>query len=141
MAAKSNSNQLDMFITLDPLTSDPPYEQIRSQITAFVLNGILRPGDRLPSIRQLAGDLSVANGTVARAYRELESDGVVRARGARGTTIVGPPTDATGQQELHDAARAFAARANASGLTFDQAVAHLRVAFATVRVGTTSASG
>lgn len=122
-----------MLISLDPDTSDPPYEQLRSQITAMVLNGDLRPGDRLPAIRQLAGDLSLASGTVARAYRELESDGVVRARGARGTTIVGPPTASTSRSGLIDAAAAYATAAASAGAGLDEAVAALRVAFATMR--------
>lgn len=122
-----------MLITLDPNASDPPYEQLRSQITAMVLNGDLRPGDRLPAIRQLAGDLSLASGTVARAYRELETDGVVRARGARGTTIVGPPTTSTSRSGLLDAAATYATAATSAGAGLDEAVAALRVAFATVR--------
>lgn len=122
-----------MLIGLDPASSDPPYEQLRSQVTAMVLNGELRPGDRLPSIRQLAGDLGLASGTVARAYRELEADGVVRARGARGTTVVGLPTATADHAGLIDAAAAYATAASAAGLNLDQAVAALRVAFATVR--------
>lgn len=122
-----------MLIELDPASSDPPYEQLRSRITALVLNGDLRPGDRLPSIRQLAGDLDLAGGTVARAYRELEADGVVRARGARGTVVVGPPTTSAGQVGLIDAATAYATAASSAGLNLDEAVAALRVAFAAVR--------
>lgn len=122
-----------MLIALDPESSDPPYEQLRSQITAMVLNGELRSGDRLPAIRQLAGDLSLASGTVARAYRELETDGVVRARGARGTTVVGPPTTSTSRSGLMDAASTYATAASAVGAALDEAVAALRVAFATVR--------
>lgn len=121
-----------MLIALDPASSDPPYEQLRTQITAMVLKGELRPGDRLPSIRQLAGDLSLAGGTVARAYRELEADGVVRARGARGTTVVGPPT-ASNHSGLLDAAASYATAASSAGVTVDEAVAALRVAFASVR--------
>lgn len=122
-----------MLIALDPASSDPPYEQLRSQITAMVLNGDLRAGNRLPSIRQLAGDLNLAGGTVARAYRELEADGVVRARGARGTTVVGPPTTAAKQSGLLDAAALYATAASSAGVTLDEAVAALRVAYATVR--------
>ncbi len=124
----------DALLALDPGSTDPPYEQLRSQLTALVLNGDLRPGDRLPSIRQLAGDLALASGTVARAYRELESDGVVRSRGARGTTVVGPPTSAPAQAGLLDAATDYATAAAAAGAGLDEAVAALRVAFATGRI-------
>ena len=122
-----------MLIALDPESSDPPYEQLRSQITAMVLNRELRPGDRLPAIRQLAGDLSLASGTVARAYRELETDGVVRARGARGTTVVGPPTTSTSHVGLIDAAATYATAATTAGAGLDEAITALRVAFATMR--------
>ena len=122
-----------MLIELDPASTDPPYEQLRSQVTAMVLRGELRAGDRLPSIRQLAGDLALASGTVARAYRELESDGVVRSRGARGTTVVGPPTTTPGGSELTDAAARLAGVAIGAGVGLDEAVAALRIAFATVR--------
>ena len=120
-------------IELDPDSSDPPYEQLRSQITAMVLNGELVPGDRLPSIRQLAGDLGLAGGTVARAYRELESDGVVRGRGARGTTVVGPPDNPVVSRRLMDAAVDYAQAAMSAGVGLDDAVASLRIAFATRR--------
>ena len=122
-----------MLIELDPGSSDPPYEQLRSQITALVLTGDLRAGDRLPSIRQLAGDLDLASGTVARAYRELEADGVVRGHGARGTRVVGPPAATTDQRALMAAATRYARAAAASGVGLDDAMAALRVAFAANR--------
>jgi GntR family transcriptional regulator len=65
----------------------PPYEQIRAQVLAHVAAGRLRAGDRLPTIRALAGDLGVAAGTVARAYRELEASGVVVTRRRTGTVV------------------------------------------------------
>lgn len=122
-----------VLISLDPDSSDPPYEQLRSQITAMVLTGELRPGDRLPAIRQLAGDLALASGTVARAYRELEADGVVRARGARGTTVVGSPTASRSGTGLLGAATTYAVAATAAGAGLDDAIAALRIAYATVR--------
>ena len=66
-----------MILEIDPRSAIPPYEQLRQQVTALVLGGALEAGDRLPASRQLANDLGLAGGTVARAYRELESDGVV----------------------------------------------------------------
>lgn len=122
-----------MWIELDPLSSDPPYEQLRNQITAMVLTGDLQPGDRLPSIRQLAGDLGLATGTVARAYRELEADGVVHGRGARGTTVTEPPNATAARTALFDAAMAYARAATQAGVGLDEAIAALRIAFATRR--------
>ena len=78
-----------MQIRLDPDDKAPPFEQIKAAVIGLVAAGELTEGFRLPPIRQLAGDLGVAPNTAARAYRELESDGFVRSRGRRGTTIVG----------------------------------------------------
>ena len=118
-----------MLIELDGDSDDAPYEQIRIQIGALVATGALVPGDRLPSIRQLAGDLGVATGTVARAYRELEADGVAQSRGARGTTISG---DSHGD-ELLPAAFDLASIATRSHLSIDDALLAVRIAFAARR--------
>ncbi len=65
----------------------PPYEQLRRQLAALIGDGSLHAGDRLPALRQLAGDLGLAVGTVARTYRELESAGLVASRRGGGTRI------------------------------------------------------
>lgn len=65
----------------------PPYEQIRRQLAQHIATGTLRPGDRLAPLRQLAGDLNLAVGTVARAYRELESAGLIEQRRGGGTRV------------------------------------------------------
>lgn len=74
-------------ISLDPDSAIPPYEQIRSQLCDLIRSGALSAGQRLPSIRQLAGDLRIAPGTVARAYAELESAGMLETSRARGTRV------------------------------------------------------
>jgi DNA-binding transcriptional regulator YhcF (GntR family) len=63
------------------------YEQIIAQVTEAVATGELRPGVRLPTVRQMADDLDVAPGTVARAYTELERQGIVVTERARGTRV------------------------------------------------------
>jgi DNA-binding transcriptional regulator YhcF (GntR family) len=65
----------------------PPYEQLRRQLTELISSGVLAPGDRLPPLRQLAADLGLAVGTVARTYRELETAGLVRSRRGGGTRV------------------------------------------------------
>ena len=60
-------------ITVDITSGVPPYEQIRTQIASLIATGALPAGTRLPTVRDLATDLGVAVGTVARAYRELEA--------------------------------------------------------------------
>jgi DNA-binding transcriptional regulator YhcF (GntR family) len=76
-----------MIIELDDDSKDPPFTQIKTAITRLIASGELVADTRLPTIRQLAGDLDLAPNTVARAYRELEADGLVRSSGRRGTVI------------------------------------------------------
>ncbi|MBN1478012.1 GntR family transcriptional regulator, partial [Candidatus Sumerlaeota bacterium] len=65
----------------------PLAEQIRLGIRQSIASGELAPGDSLPSVRQLAGDLGVNFNTVARAYRDLEQEGLVISRRGRGTMV------------------------------------------------------
>jgi DNA-binding transcriptional regulator YhcF (GntR family) len=124
-----------VILAVDDGSPVPPYEQLRQQVTALVLAGRLSPGDRLPPIRQLAGDLGLAGGTVARAYRELEADGVVKTRGRHGTTVAGPPERDAPAPELLSAARSFAADAGRAGATLEDALTAVRIAFAGERPG------
>jgi len=70
--------------TADPT---PPYEQLRRQLADLIGAGVLGPGERLPPLRQLAADLGLAAGTVARTYRELEAAGLVVSRRGGGTRV------------------------------------------------------
>ncbi|MGE3619953.1 MAG: GntR family transcriptional regulator [Acidimicrobiia bacterium] len=81
-----------MLLSVDPSLPLPVYEQICEQIRRMVAAGTLRPGHRLPTIRQLATDLGLAKGTVARAYELLESDSIIATRGRQGSFVVDPPT-------------------------------------------------
>ncbi|WP_114855154.1 GntR family transcriptional regulator [Brachybacterium sp. YJGR34] len=65
----------------------PPFEQIKRDIIERVRTGELRPGDRLPTIRALAEDLSLAANTVARAYKGLEEARIVTTRRGSGTVV------------------------------------------------------
>ena len=113
-----------MIIKVDPASALPPYEQIRLQIADMAAAGVLAPGMQLPTIRQLAGDLGVAAGTVQRAYRELERDNVVISRVRHGTTIAsGVRRDRRlTHDRLAESARAFAVVARGLGATREQAV-------------------
>lgn len=75
------------FLVIDPGAENPPYEQIRIQVATMVAEGDLAPGQKLPTVRQLAADLGLAANTVARAYRELEADCVISTQGRRGTFV------------------------------------------------------
>src|SRR4029078_3444010 len=72
---------------IDDASDKSIYEQIIGQVQEGVATGALRPGDRLQPVRQLADELDIAPGTVARAYSELERLGVGVTEGARGTRI------------------------------------------------------
>lgn len=121
-----------MILHVDPNDPVPPYEQIRSQIATMVVTAVLGPGTRLPSIRQLARDLGLASGTVARAYRELEHNGVVATQGRHGTRVLprdtATPSDSS--QQLDDAARAFAIRVHQIGVDVPAALDAARTALA-----------
>jgi GntR family transcriptional regulator len=108
----------------------PPYEQLRAQIAGLIAVGALRAEDRLPSVRQLAADLGLAGGTVARAYRELEQAGLVEGHGRRGTVVRShPDAEKRGQhRELAAAADRMARTVRELGVSEDAAVAALRAA-------------
>ena len=95
-------------VAVDVLDPTPPYEQLRRQLADLIGSGVLTPGDRLPPVRQLAADLGLATGTVARTYRELENDGVVVTEGRRGTFVAAadaPPEVSAAAEEYALAAR------------------------------------
>jgi DNA-binding transcriptional regulator YhcF (GntR family) len=74
-------------ITVDPASPTSPVEQIRSQLAAGIRAGRLAADSRLPPVRQLAADLRVAPGSVAKAYRDLEAAGLIRTARAAGTRV------------------------------------------------------
>lgn len=112
-----------MILTVDPAGAVPPYEQIRSQVEAMVAAGTLAAGDRLPTIRQLAHDLGLATGTVARAYTELEQAGLVVSRRRVGTVVAetSPQPARERRRRLADAAEAYAHAARLLGATAAEA--------------------
>ena len=74
-------------IAVDPDSSVPPFEQVRTQIADLIGAGRMLPGDRLPTVRALAADLGLASNTVARAYKALEAGGLVEAHSRAGTRV------------------------------------------------------
>ena len=89
-----------MRLVIDPQSSIAPFEQVRLGVIRLIDTGALRPEDRLPTVRELAAQLGLANNTIAKAYRELEMSGVTVTRGRNGTFVASP-----GQ---HDRAEAIA---------------------------------
>lgn len=79
-----------MLIDIDSASEEPIYRQIRTQIVSAVATGELVPGDTLPSVRSLAGDLGVNMHTVNKAYAVLRDEGYVTMFGRSGATIADP---------------------------------------------------
>lgn len=115
-------------LTVDLASGVAPWRQIREQLTQYVASGALPVGTRLPTIRQLAADLGLAAGTVARAYRELEANGTLHTARRRGTVVAalppGTPTD-----PARTATEQYVTRLRAMGVDADTAVAAVRACF------------
>src|SRR3954451_3371418 len=107
-------------ISLDPTSATPPFEQVRAQLAARIANGELSAGTRLPPVRRLADDLSLAANTVARAYRDLEAAGLVETRG-RGGTIVNAGGDRP-RERLLAGAQTYAGLAHDLGIGAEEAL-------------------
>jgi DNA-binding transcriptional regulator YhcF (GntR family) len=106
---------------LDAASDVPPYEQLRVQVASRAASGELPAGTKLPTVRALAAELHLAVNTVAKAYRALESDGVIATEGRRGTFIASS-TGAADTTEARHAAAAYAALARRLGLTREEAL-------------------
>jgi len=118
-----------VIVDVDAESAVPPYEQIRSQLETMIRSATLKPGQRLPAIRQLAADLGLASGTVAREYRELESAGLLVARGRHGTQVADVTPDFTRTERrarLAEAAKAYASVGRQLGVDADELLKALR---------------
>lgn len=110
-------------VSIDPRDRTPIYAQLERGLRAAVATGRLQPGDQLPTVRQLAVDLSVNANTVARVYAELERAGVIETRRGVGSFVCGSAARAHPPREHDRRLRAFATRlladADAAGFTID----------------------
>ncbi|MFJ6085329.1 GntR family transcriptional regulator [Streptomyces sp. NPDC092369] len=115
-------------LRVDTTSPVPPYLQIRAQLAALIVTGRLVEGDRLPTVRQLATDLGLAPGTVARAYRELEAEGLIRTRRGAGSRVAAPPARPAHDHaaQLVALARDFAFSARALGADTEAVLAAVR---------------
>ncbi|MFB7292206.1 GntR family transcriptional regulator [Actinacidiphila glaucinigra] len=105
---------MSLKITVRPDAATAPYEQLREQIADQARSGALPVGYRLPTVRGLADDLGLAANTVAKAYRALETDGVIETRGRNGTFVAAAGDAAA--REAAAAASAYAQRVRRLGL-------------------------
>jgi GntR family transcriptional regulator len=117
-------------ISIDTRDATPIYAQLERSLRAAIATGRLRPGDQLPTVRQLAVDLRVNANTVARVYAELERNGVIETRRGVGSFISATPAQAHPPREHERRLRAFTTRvladADAAGFTIDDLITALR---------------
>ncbi|AEV74131.1 putative transcriptional regulator [Mycolicibacterium rhodesiae NBB3] len=118
--------RLGDWVRIDNHASGPLFDQLRTQIIDGVRDGRLPPGTRLPTVRELAGQLGLAVNTVARAYRELESAGVLETRGRFGSFVARvDPADAS----MATAANTYVSAAKALGIDKAEALRYIETAF------------
>src|SRR3954464_4903434 len=104
--------------SLDLRSGVAPYLQVVQQVRHAIRLGVLRPGDQLPTVKDVVARLAINPNTVLKAYRELERDGLVTARQGVGTFVtrtLGGPT-LTAYQPLSRDLRRWLAKARAAGL-------------------------
>jgi len=78
---------MDVNLQVDEASGVPFYLQLKEQLLHAISRGQLRPGDQLPTVRELAVDLTINPNTVNRAYAELEREGLLHSRRGRGTFV------------------------------------------------------
>lgn len=110
---------MTLHLQVDPRAATPIYDQIVTRMRFAIASGTLSPGEALPSVRQLAMTLRVNPNTVARAYRELEAEGLVESQQGRGTFVCEGErrlTQAQRRQALAPALERLAAEARMLGV-------------------------
>lgn len=119
-----------MLISLDPADATPIYAQVERGLRASIAAGRLKPGDQLPTVRELAVELGVNANTVARVYSELERNGVFETRRGVGTFVRAGRAEARPASEHARRLKAFATRilseSDAHGFTAEEVIAALR---------------
>ena len=106
----------------------PVYRQLIDQVRSGIASGSLKPGDQLPTVRQLAVDLEINPNTVMRAYRELELGGLLETHQGTGTFVANKKVEknsAERDRQLGQMAGEFAARAGAAGFSLEDLIDRL----------------
>jgi GntR family transcriptional regulator len=119
-------------LVLDPGLATPLWGQIEEQVRLLVASGVLRPGAAMPSVRDLARELTVNPATVAKAYRQLVDDGLLAVRRGAGTFVAERPPlmpAPARARELAHAAERYAGAVRLLGATLEEAEAALREAW------------
>jgi GntR family transcriptional regulator len=116
-------------VAVDPRDATPLYAQLERGLRAAIATGRLKPGDQLPTVRQLAVELQINANTVARVYGDLERARVLETRRGVGSFIAATPTQARPPVEHQRRLRAFVTRilgdAAAAGFTLDDVLTEM----------------
>lgn len=124
-----NNSTAPVPLSIDLHSGVPVYRQLIDQVRGGIAAGSLRPGDQLPTVRQLAVDLAINPNTVMRAYRELELGGLLETQQGTGTFISNKKLEkrtAERERQLSQMAGEFAARAGAAGFTLEDLIDRLQ---------------
>ena len=116
------NSHIMMILTIDRSLDEPVYEQVAGHIRGLIASGAMSPGTKLPTVRQLAGDLGVNLNTVARAYRLLAEEGFLVIQGRSGVMVKEPAREVEGAAVagLMDEMRTILARLRQAGMTGDE---------------------
>jgi len=116
-------------VAIDPQDRTPLYAQLERALRAAIATGRLRPGDQLPTVRQLAVELRINANTVARVYVDLERSGVIETRRGVGSFVTATPTQAhpphDHERRLHAFVTRVLADADRAGFTIDDLLSML----------------
>ena len=117
-------------VTIDTRDKTPIYAQLERGLRAAMATSRLKPGDQLPTVRQLAVELSINANTVARVYADLERAGAIETRRGVGSFVAATPDEARPKREHQKRLRAFVTRvlaeAGHAGFSVDEVVEGLR---------------
>jgi GntR family transcriptional regulator len=126
-ARQADTKEFDF--RLDPHSGVPVYRQLIDQVQAAVAAGVLRVGDQLPTVRQVAVDLAINPNTVSRAYREMEIRGTLDTQQGTGTFVADRKIEFSKSErdrQLTQLVGEFVSRAGAAGFTVKQLSKALR---------------
>ena len=117
-------------VTIDARDKTPIYAQLERGLRAAMATGRLKPGDQLPTVRQLAVELSINANTVARVYADLERSGAIETRRGVGSFVAATADQARPKKEHDKRLRAFVTRvlseAGTQGFSVEEVVEGLR---------------
>ena len=114
-------------VTLDYRDARPIYAQIYDGLRDQILAGILLPGDKLPSVRELAATLTINPNTIQRAYQQLEADGWICSQAGKGSFVSDVPVAASAEQrQLWAELDKLLAAASHLGISKEELIRHIR---------------